>query len=743
VSIDMSKGSPPDEQRPDGALAKLTAQRTPVRPIDHTAPVLPEWVREWGAFQAVALLSLHRGWFRTKRFLLHLPVLLGLLLLWSPVGLGRIVARLSRYLYDYDSAVVRHQHAGNTETAEYAKAHNIRRANLKARWMVATTAGLLVVVPVLAWTAPQVLAGLVAAAAFVWTVKLIPGKEFWEYVVAVGVAVVLYAWLPNVLVGLPRPPVYVWPILAVAAVITLGILGRPNGRSLTGRSGVQTDGLPPKPTAEMVIDALCRIGVPGMTLAAAERVHDEIRLRAPGVARSARGYTIELELPPGITAAAVMDKREGLAGALRRKLGTVWPSRGTDHPGHLRLFLSDVPMATAPQSRWPLAKGQLLDIFSPIALFTDKEGEWIDVTLAETHLAVGGASGFGKSVLLRQLGVACVLDPRVRAYVFDGKISGDLAPLRKVAHAYYEGAEPEDVAEQLAALRGLESEMRRRSKFLRDLPEEERSPKVTTTLASKYAGLSPIVVLFDEVQEYTEYGVKGVKADMKIRDEFVAILTRLARLGRSAGIICVFVSQKPDATVLPSAIMGNCSIRVCFKVTEQIHNDQILGTGAHSNGLKATLFSTEDRGLAWLKAGGDPQVVRTWSEMVELEPAVRLIEIAHRLRVERRLLTGQAAGEEETVEPTADLLDDVFEVVRENSCRNTSLEYLIERLALLRPGIYGHLDPTSLGGLLRGAGVKPDSVHCPAEGRSMRGVKVDWITDAIDRRDGEDLTEAS
>jgi hypothetical protein len=81
--------------------------------------------------------------------------------------------------------------------------------------------------------------------------------------------------------------------------------------------------------------------------------------------------------------------------------------------------------------------------------------------------------------------------------------------------------------------------------------------------------------------------------------------------------------------------------------------------------------------------------------MVELEPAMRLIEIAHRLRVERRLLTGQAAGEvEETVEATADLLDDVFEVrAGELSCRNTSLEYLIgTSLALLRPGIYGHLD---------------------------------------------------
>ena len=50
---------------------------------------------------------------------------------------------------------------------------------------------------------------------------------------------------------------------------------------------------------------------------------------------------------------------------------------------------------------------------------------------------------------------------------------------------------------------------------------------------------------------------------------------------------------------------------------------------------------------------------------------------------------------------------------------------------LLRAGIYGHLDPTSLGAQLRSAGIVPASVHCPRENRSMVGVKIDQVTDQL------------
>lgn len=740
-TIDLTKRGPdqpgPDRTPgPDRHLAPLIGTRKPTR-LDTSQPIRPEWQKDLRSAYITARLFWHRTWYCTRKHLYYSPVYVGLLLVFAPRGLARLVASLSAYLYDNDTAALRHQHAGAGDTGEAAKAQAIRKSNLKARWMVAVSVLTVVLVPVLAWTAPAALAVIVAALAFVWTVKLIPGREMWELGVAVVVAAGVWWFTPLAAARIPAPPLWAVLGLAVGGVFVLGWHGRNHDKPIVKATDFVAGKVIEKPTAEMVIDALCRIGVPGMTLAVNDRVKEEVRVRAPGVARSARGYTIEMELPPGITAAAVMDKREALAGALRRPLGTVWPSKAADHPGHLRIFLSDVPMATAPQPRWPIAKGQPIDIFEPFPMFTDEEGEWVDITLLD-HVAMGGASGFGKSVGLRQLGVALTFDLRTRIYVFDGKISGDLDPVRKVAHSYYEGADPDDVAEQLGALKGIETEMRRRSRFLRDLPVEERSPKVTSTLASKYSGLSPIVVLIDECQEYTEYGTKGNKPEMKIREEFRAVLTRLSRLGRSAAIHVVFVSQKPDADVLPSAIMGNCSVRVCFKVTEQVHNDQILGTGAYKSGLKATLFSQEDRGLAWLKASGEPKVVRTWSEMVELGTAVELVEKAHALRAAAGLLTGQAAGEEQLQLLEPDLMADVRDVMEHPPVTAMSLGALRDALTLLRPATWGHLDVDALGSMLRAAGVKVGTVW--AEGRSAKGIKTADVAELEDADD--DLTEA-
>jgi DNA segregation ATPase FtsK/SpoIIIE, S-DNA-T family len=304
--------------------------------------------------------------------------------------------------------------------------------------------------------------------------------------------------------------------------------------------------------------------------------------------------------------------------------------------------------------------------------------------------------------------------------------------MQKIAHAYYEGAEPEDIAETLAALQDIEKEMRRRARFLRGLPPEERSPKVTSALASKYSHLSPIVLLIDEVQEYTEYGVKGSKEDKAIRDAFIATLTRISRLGRSAGIAMVLVSQKPEASVIPTAIMGNCAIRVCHKVTEQNHNDQVLGTSAYKNGYNAALFSQEDRGLAWLRAEGDPRVVRSWSEMVDLEPAVELVEKAYALRKARGLLTGQAADDGiQDAEVVYSLPDDVERVLREHGRDSAQWEELLPWLRELRSQ-YAALTKDELSAGIRAAGVRVADVR--VAGATRKGV---YLADLGKRDRGE------
>jgi hypothetical protein len=115
------------------------------------------------------------------------------------------------------------------------------------------------------------------------------------------------------------------------------------------------------------------------------------------------------------------------------------------------------------------------------------------------------------------------------------------------------------------------------------------------------------------------------------------------RLGRAYGIILILATQRPDATSLPTAISGNVSDRFCLKVPGQAENDIILGTSSYRNGYKATAFRTKtDAGLGWLKAEGEPQIVRTY--YLDLPDCERVAARARVIRESAGALSGYALG---------------------------------------------------------------------------------------------------
>lgn len=708
----------PAQRRPGGLSQRLAP--TPLAPVDTAQSVRPAWMTDRESVKATASVWTKRNRYRAKRLAWNTPVVVVLLLVYSPRGLTRLIGKLSAYLYDFDSAQVRHHHAGKTETPEYVKAQNIRKANLKARWMVFGAGVTVVTAPVLAYVTPVTFSALVGFTVFVFVVKLIPGRSMGELFVGAGVGTAVGFVTVWGTTFLPVLNTWAWLViggLGVTAVLALGWLGRP-ARAMVPADGSMFGGEMEKPSAPLVIEALVSLKLKG--LSDKEMEEEKIRVFHPGVARAPRGYMLELELPQGVTASAVMDKREEFAAALRRRLGCVWPSRGPNHPGHLRVFISDQPMADAPQPRWRVADGRELDIFAPMPMFTDQQGKWVDVTFAYNHFVIGGMPGFGKSFAVRQFGVAVAFDPRVMIVCLDGKGNGDLRPLRLVAHGFYEGDEEDEIDQQLRALRAIRQEMRRRNRFLRDLPVEENPQnKVTTALLDKYPALAPIVVLVDEVQTYTEHD------DKKIKEEFVAIFTDLVKRGRSAGIIPIFCTQKPDKFALPSRIADNCTMRLCFKVHGWVSNNQVLGSEMHANGVKATLFSSEDKGIAYLRGdGADAQIVRTVHGLDQVK-AEELCAIARELRKRRNLLTGYAAGEEaEAEEEQVDFLADCREAM--GAANAMLLTELLPAIAHLN-GHWAELDVSALSSMLKGAGVKRGTVWSPGLKTDGYGVKARWL----------------
>ncbi len=217
--------------------------------------------------------------------------------------------------------------------------------------------------------------------------------------------------------------------------------------------------------------------------------------------------------------------------------------------------------------------------------------------------------------------------------------------------------------------------------------------------------------------------------DKATRDEFIAICTDLVKRGPALGIICYFATQKPDAKSIPTAIADNASVRLCLKVNGWSSNDQVLGTSAHQEGLRATLFAFADKGIAYLRGdGADALIVRT---VVGLDaPASEKVAMRARLaRVTANRLTGHAADDVMREEADqAALVDDVRGVFAGAAAMH--LGDIVSRLARLRPGIYGHLDNGTLAALMRDAGVEVATVWASGKPRgeaSQKGVKREWL----------------
>lgn len=653
-------------------------------------PIVAPWLRNRGEFLAVVGDTVYRACHAAAWHVVHSPFHAARFVMYTPRGIYRTVRALWRWVLLAEIKPLREAVIDANLPAEWQKLEKERKERVAVRWRAVTvSAGLLVLATLLWWwLAPR------WAIAFGW--ELTPG---WTVVLA-----------------------------TVAGVLSFGYLGRPADKPLV-KSATDVSGNPPL-RSETVVNALVSLRIPGMTKP------EDIRL-LHDIATPSSGYLFELELPPGVTAETVMEKRSELSAALRHPLGTVWPAVGKRHQGHLVLFVSHEDMNTVRQKPWPLMSAGAVDVFRPQPLFTDQRNRWVDLTLAYTSGVVGSIPRMGKTFILRELLLVAALDPRCKVHAFDFKGTGDLAPLRVVAHRYACTARPEKIAELLPVFEELQQELFRRSEVIEGLAYEVcPENKVTPELASRRElGLEPIVIGVDECHELFEH------EDQALRARFIRIFTDLIKRGPALGFITYLATQKPSAKSIPTAIAHNAIIRICLKVLGWQSNDQVLGDGMSKAGLKAQMFAWEDKGIAYLKGeGADAAIVRSVSGLNA--PASE--KVAARARAAREAqgrLTGDAAGVA-LEQPELALLDDVGQVL--GGAEAMHLTDLAAGLAALRPALYGSLDARSLGSQLRAAGVQTTNVYVtgkPREHSSAAGVKREWL-DAARKEDGDGTVAA-
>jgi S-DNA-T family DNA segregation ATPase FtsK/SpoIIIE len=490
-----------------------------------------------------------------------------------------------------------------------------------------------------------------------------------------------------------------WAQLAVATVV-FGVLvyyGKPDGKSLATAAVV-----PPKymePTPEVITRAMASLRIQEINAL----VRDGERLAfVTDVHRDGPGWGVEIDLPHGVTAKSIVAKRSELASGLRRPLSATWP-KGVpgEHEGRLSLWIGFQDLAKMKAPAWPLLKAGQADVFAGLPFGTDPRGQRVDAGLFEVNWLVGAAPGQGKTAAIRVLACAAALDPLAEIWIHEHAGKGDLEPLAQVCHRYVSGLDDESIAYAAESLRMLRKELDRRSVQFKKIPRVDKPDgKVTRDMAAKRSQhLYPIVAFFDEVQNvfmHPEFG-ENAKADAAY----------ILRVGRAYGLILVLGTQRPAADAVPTSVSGIVTNRFCLKVPDQPSNDLVLGTSSYRAGYDATVFRAKtDAGMGWLKAEGDPQIVKTY--YLDLNATEKVAKRARGIREAAGTLTGYALGEAGET-PERNFLLDVLNVFGADD--KLWSETVAARLAERIPEAYDAVTRDSVASQLRKAGVAVKDVR--------------------------------
>ncbi|MDQ0367835.1 cell division protein FtsK [Catenuloplanes indicus] len=667
VMVDQPHARTDDEWLKE--LARQAAQRK---------PILPAWMLSGSDFRHtcrwIAAHYLHVSAYHAVR----MPVYGGKLALRAPRGVWRFISGGTRWVLDLEGLPVRLAAVRREDAEQYLRLSRQRDGRVRLRTLIAAS------VAVLGVSGTFVLAVLAPS---------------WAH----------------------------WATLA-GLVAAFGLGGARPDRPLVSRAVVPTH--VQELTSNQVTLALSVLGLAGINQAVSKLGDKAIGFPAP-ITRDGPGWRADVDLPPGVTATEVIERREKLAGALTRPLGCVWPEGNAEvHPGRLVLWVGDQDMSKARKPAWPLLKGGPIDLFKPQPYGTDQRGRWVNLTLMFIAMVIGSIPRMGKTFALREALLIAALDPRAEIHAYDLKGTGDLSALGKVAHRYRAGEDDEDILYAVAAMRELRAELRRRARVIRDLPPDLcPENKVTPELATRRSlGLHPIVVGVDECQvwfEHPEYGA-----------ELEEICTDLVKRGPATGIVLILATQRPDAKSLPTAISANASTRFCLKVMGQMENDMVLGTSKYRNGVRATMFAWEDKGIGYFAGeGADARIVST--VFIDGPAANVLAEKARALRERAGRLTGHALGETPEVSRTAGhhLLDDILSVVPVAELRVWN-ETVVARLAELRPDAYDGWAPEQLTAALKPYGIEVDQIGRRVGGKTVnrRGITRAHVAEKVAER---------
>ncbi|TDB79668.1 cell division protein FtsK [Actinomadura sp. KC216] len=645
-AIGDASGDGPDDGPGGGGYAPVGDDDEQRRPI-----VPEEWTRETWRTTLADLAGL--WWYKTRYHGFRAPKYIVVTTWYAVCGARRLSRRLMAWWQWTDGWVLESQAvaAGRSGHHDAMNAHREGKKTRAARGQIVALG-----------TVGAAVAGLVA----------------WKYL-----------------------PGWAWIGLGTVAAPVLARHGAPEGQPIIRAAVVPT--AYQTPTPEIITRGLGSLGISAI---------NQVIKSGEGLAfiadvhRDGDGWGVELDLPHGVTATHILQKREELASGLRRPLSATWPERlAHEHAGRLYLWIGRRDISKAKPVPYPLVRTGTTDVFATVPFAVTPRGQLVGAPLFEYNWVIGAAPGQGKTTGVRALGCGIALDVVSDLWIHELAGKGDLEPLSQVCHRYVSGMDDEAIAYAAASVRKLKAEMHRRSEIFKKLPREAKPDgKLTRELAAdRRRNLRPIGVIFDEVQNLILHPDHGGPA-------LVEDLAAVERIGRAYGIFIIFATQRPDGDALPPKVRDLALVRFCLKVPDHVSNDMILGSGAYKAGYRASEFRLDvDRGLGWYNGAGDMQAVRTL--YLDLHDTARIAARARAMRQAAGVLSGYALGEAEPDEPERSFAADVLTVFGSADKRHcdTIAALLREHLS----GVYADITTKAVSSQLRALGIEVKKLRDP------------------------------
>ncbi len=195
-------------------------------------------------------------------------------------------------------------------------------------------------------------------------------------------------------------------------------------------------------------------------------------------------------------------------------------------------------------------------------------GDFADASSA--HLLVAGATGSGKSVLLRSM-VASMLQyhppSAIRFVLVDPKrVTFNAQSFQAAVSAHLDGPTRYDVDDAIPVVEQLVDRMNERyALFEKNLVSDLDEYNEKVDVAER---LHRVVVIVDEFQDLT--------ADKASAKPFFAAVQRLGSKARAAGVHLVLATQRPDRETVPGLLKANLTGKVALRVDSGVNSRIVL-----------------------------------------------------------------------------------------------------------------------------------------------------------------------